>query len=54
MGKNLNMSEMLDKAVEQAKRLPIDQQEAIAAIIMEEIVGAKHGRLHGLTATISG
>ncbi len=32
------MSEMLDRAVEQAKRLPVDQQDAIAAIIMEEIV----------------
>ncbi len=31
------MSEMLDKAVEQAKRLPADQQDAIAAIILEEI-----------------
>ena len=31
------MSEMLDKAVEQAKRLPVDQQDAIAAIIIEEI-----------------
>ncbi len=31
------MSEMLDRAVEQAKRLPVDQQDAIAAIIMEEI-----------------
>lgn len=31
------MSEMLDRAVEQAKRLPIDQQDAIAAIILEEI-----------------
>ena len=31
------MSEMLDKAVEQAKRLPVDQQNAIAAIILEEI-----------------
>ena len=28
------MSEMLDRAVEQAKRLPIDQQDAI---ILEEI-----------------
>ena len=31
------MSEMLDRAVEQAKRLPVDQQDAIAAIILEEI-----------------
>lgn len=31
------MSEMLDKAVAQAKRLPVDQQDAIAAIILEEI-----------------
>ena len=31
------MSQMLDKAVEQAKRLPVDQQDAIAAIILEEI-----------------
>ena len=31
------MSELLDRAVEQAKRLPIDQQNAIAALILEEI-----------------
>ncbi len=31
------MSELLDKAVEQAKRLPVDQQNAIVALILEEI-----------------
>ena len=31
------MSAILDKAVEQVKRLPVDQQDAIAAIILEEI-----------------
>ena len=31
------MSDMLDKAVEQARRLPVDQQNAIAALILEEI-----------------
>ncbi len=36
------MSELLDRAVEQAKRLPIDQQNAIAALILEEIEDEQH------------
>lgn len=31
------MSALLDKAIDQARRLPADQQEAIAAIVLAEI-----------------
>ena len=31
------MSEMLDKAVEQAKRLPVDQQDAMAALLISKL-----------------
>ena len=35
------MSDLLDKAVARAKQLPVDQQNALAAFIMEEIKDEK-------------
>ena len=35
------MSDLLDKAVARAKHLPADQQDALAALIMEEIKDEK-------------
>lgn len=31
------MSALLDKAVDRARRLPVDQQDAIAALMLDEI-----------------
>lgn len=35
------MSDLLDKAVARAKQLPVDQQNALAAFLMEEIKDEK-------------